>query len=155
MSVGIHLLTVLALKRDEPLTSEFLAGSVNTNPVVIRRLLGSLREAGIVDSRTGVGGGWTLQVDPDRITLLDILHAVEPHEEPFGLHHSTPNPECPCGQHIVSVLCETYQEVRDAKDRVLKGITVADITRKILARFDRDPVAAAAMAGPGCPGGAD
>ncbi|QEH37419.1 Putative HTH-type transcriptional regulator YwnA [Aquisphaera giovannonii] len=149
MSVGIHILTVLALKRDEPSTSEFLAQSVNTNPVVIRRLLGTLREAGIVDSRTGVGGGWTLRVEPERITLLDILHALEPREEPFGLHHSKPNPECPCGQHIVSVLCETYEEVRDAKARVLKGITVADITRKILDRIEKDP-AASAIASAGC-----
>src|SRR4051812_25204406 len=54
LSVGIHALTIFALKPGEPLTSEFLACSVNTNPVVIRRLLGSLREAGIVESRTGV-----------------------------------------------------------------------------------------------------
>src|SRR4051812_7572515 len=90
LSVGIHTLTVFALKPGEPLTSEFLACSVNTNPVVIRRLLGSLREAGIVESRTGVGGGWSLRVDPGRITLLDILRAVEPQNEIFALHRSEP-----------------------------------------------------------------
>jgi DNA-binding IscR family transcriptional regulator len=100
LSVGIHILTIFALKPDEPLTSDFIACSVNTNPVVIRRLLGSLRAAGIVDSKTGVGGGWSLLVDPERITLLDILRAVEPHNEIFALHRTDPNPECPCGLHI-------------------------------------------------------
>src|SRR5947209_16597533 len=81
LSVGIHMLTIFALKPGEPLTSEFIACSVNTNPVVVRRLLGSLRTAGLVESRTGVGGGWSLRVDPERITLLDILRAVEPRDE--------------------------------------------------------------------------
>src|SRR3954449_8656854 len=93
LSVGIHMLTIFALKPGEALTSEFIACSVNTNPVVIRRLLGSLRDAGIVDSKTGVGGGWSLLVDPERLTLLDILRAVEPQNEIFALHRSEPNPE--------------------------------------------------------------
>src|SRR3954462_12787406 len=97
LSVGIRILTIFALQPGEPLTSEFIACSVNTNPVVIRRLLGSLREAGIVESRTGVGGGWSLLVDPERITLLDILRAVEPQSDIFPLHRAEPNPECPCG----------------------------------------------------------
>src|SRR3954452_15669765 len=110
LSVGIHVLTIFALKRGEPLTSEFLACSVNTNPVVVRRLLGSLRAAGLVESRTGVGGGWSLRGDPERIPLLDILRAVEPHDEPFALHHSEPNPECPCGLHIRGVLTDVYDK---------------------------------------------
>src|SRR3954452_4346845 len=103
LSVGIHMLTIFALKRGDGLTSEFIAGSVNTNPVVIRRLLGSLRDAGLVESKTGVGGGWSLLVDPERISLLDILRAVEPHNELFALHRSEPNHECPCGLYIQEV----------------------------------------------------
>src|SRR5258708_23763448 len=129
--VGIDVLTSFGLKPDEPLTSEFIACSVNTNPVVIRRLLGSLRAAGIVDSKTGVGGGWSLLIDPERITLLDILRAVEPQDEIFALHRSEPNPECPCGLHIQSVLGEVYDKVQDGMARQLEGITVACITGKI------------------------
>src|SRR5271169_2324333 len=88
LSVGIHILTIFALKPGEPLTSEFISCSVNTNPVVIRRLLGTLREAGLVESRTGVGGGWSLLREPEQITLLDILRAVEPQNEIFALHRS-------------------------------------------------------------------
>src|SRR3954447_21794708 len=136
LSVGIHILTIFALKPGEPLTSEFIASSVNTNPVVIRRLLGSLRVAGIVESRTGVGGGWTLLVDPERITLLDILRAVEPQDELFALHRSEPNPERPCGLHIPGVLTEVYDKVREGMTRQLAGVTIACITGKIRCRME-------------------
>ncbi|HEU5119232.1 MAG TPA: Rrf2 family transcriptional regulator [Isosphaeraceae bacterium] len=136
LSVGIHVLTIFALKPDEPLTSEFLACSVNTNPVVIRRLLGCLRESGIVESKTGVGGGWLLKVDPERITLLDILRSVEPQDEVFALHRSEPNPDCPCGLHIQSVLTEVYDKVREGMIRQLAGISIACISGKIRSRME-------------------
>jgi Rrf2 family protein len=135
LSVGIHIMTIFALKPGEGLTSEFIACSVNTNPVVIRRLLGSLREAGIVDSKTGSGGGWSLLMDPAQITLLDILRAVEPQNEIFALHRSEPNPECPCGQHIVSVLGEVYDKVQEGMTRQLDSISIACITGKIRERM--------------------
>ena len=62
LTVGVHILTVLAMTPDQAQTSEYIAGSVDTNPVVIRRLLGGLREAGIVESQGGIGGGWRLKV---------------------------------------------------------------------------------------------
>jgi len=136
LSVGIHIMTIFALKPDEPLTSEFIACSVNTNPVVIRRLLGSLREAGIVESKTGVGGGWSLLVAPERITLLDILRAVEPRSEIFALHHSEPNPECPCGLHIQDVLTEAYSKIQAGMTRQLADITIACIAGKIMSRME-------------------
>jgi Rrf2 family protein len=129
------MMTIFALKPDEPLTSEFIACSVNTNAVVIRRLLGSLREAGIVESKTGVGGGWSLRVDPERITLLDILRAVEPHNEIFALHRSEPNHDCPCGLHIQGVLTEAYDKIQEGMTRQLADITIACIARKILSRM--------------------
>jgi Rrf2 family protein len=148
LSVGIHILTIFALKSGEALTSEFIACSVNTNAVVIRRLLGLLRAAGIVDSKSGVGGGWSLLVDPEQITLLDILRAVEPQSELFALHRSEPNPECPCGLHIQSVLTDVYDKVQDGMTRQLAGITVACITSKIRARMDAAEPTVPAAAGP-------
>jgi Rrf2 family protein len=136
LSVGIHIMTIFGLKPNEPLTSEFIAASVNTNPVVIRRLLGSLREAGIVESKTGVGGGWSLLKDPAKITLLDILRAVEPQGEIFALHRSEPNPECPCGEHIQSILTDVYDRVRDGVSRQLEEITIACIAGKIMERIE-------------------
>ncbi|MDR3638143.1 MAG: Rrf2 family transcriptional regulator [Isosphaeraceae bacterium] len=136
LSVGIHMMTIFALKPGESLTSEFIASSVNTNPVVIRRLLGSLRAAGIVDSKPGVGGGWSLLIDPARLTLLDILRAVEPQNEMFALHRSEPNPECPCGLHIQGVLTEVYDKVQDGMTRQLADTTIACITGKIRERLE-------------------
>ena len=136
LSVGIHIATIFALKPGEALTSEFIGCSVNTNPVVIRRLLGLLRDAGIVESRIGSGGGWWLLVDPERLTLLDILRAVEPQNEIFALHRSEPNPECPCGLHIQSVLTEVYDKVQQGMTAQLAGVTIACIAAKIMERID-------------------
>jgi hypothetical protein len=84
----------LAQRRgQELLTSDQVAASVNTNPVVIRRSLGDLRRAGLVDVRHGAGAGWSLARAPQEITLLDVYDAVE--QEPlFGMHHTEPNLEC-------------------------------------------------------------
>ena len=131
LSVGIHILTVLALYPDEPLTSEEIGGSVNTNPVVIRRLLGAFREAGYVESKTGVGGGWVLLADPRRITFLDVLRAVEPQNEMFALHRSTPNPECPVGHNICNVLREVYAELHEGVAKQLARSTIASVVSKI------------------------
>lgn len=136
LSVGIHIMTIFALKPGESLTSEFIACSVNTNPVVIRRLLGSLRAGGLVESRTGVGGGWSLLIDPEQITLLDILRAVEPQSEIFALHRSDPNPECPCGLHIQGVLAEVYGKIQEGMTRQLADITIACIAGKISSRME-------------------
>jgi Rrf2 family protein len=127
LSVGIHILTGLALHRGEALTSEQIAGSVNTNPVVIRRLLGLFREAGFVESKPGVGGGWMLVVDPKRITLLDVLRTVEPRNETFALHRSEPNHECPVGCNIQDVLTEIYAEVQEGMAKRLARSSIATV----------------------------
>ena len=127
LSVGIHILTVLALHRGEPLTSEQLACSVNTNPVVIRRLLGRFRKAGFVASKAGVRGGWVLVVVPEQINLWDVLRTVEPRCETFALHKSPPNPQCPVGCNIQDVLSEIYDEVRDGMSGTLARSSIASV----------------------------
>ena len=145
LSVGTHILAVFALKAGQSLTSEYVACSVNTNPVVVRRLLGLLRAAGIVGSKTGVSGGWSLLVPPERITLLDILRAVEPQSDIFALHRTQPNPECPCGLHITGVLTEVYDQVQASMTDQLAGYTVACITNKIRMRLDEATLTALAL----------
>jgi len=121
------MLTVLALHRGEALASRCIAMSVNTNPVVIRRLLGLFREAGLVESKTGVGGGWELVADPKRITLLDVLRVVEPKNEAFALHRSEPNPKCPVGCNIQDVLVDIYGDVEQAMAERLARSTIASV----------------------------
>jgi Rrf2 family protein len=135
LSVCIHILTIFALRRGEGLTSEEIASSVNTNPVVIRRLLGSLRDAGLVESKTGVGGGWSLVADPEQTTLLDILRAVEPNHSLFALHRSEPSHDCPCGLYIQEVLTDVYGHVQEGMARQLANVTIACIAGKIERRW--------------------
>jgi Rrf2 family protein len=131
LSVGVHILAALAYMDGEPMTSEHLGESVNTNPVVIRRLLGLFREAGYVESKNGVGGGWLLVADPRRITLLDVLQTVEPQNEMFALHRCVPNQECPIGCNIVEVLSEIYEDVRKGMVERLARSTIASIVGKL------------------------
>jgi Rrf2 family protein len=135
LSVGVHILTLLALKPDEPVTSACIAGSVNTNPVVIRRLLGLFREAGFVESKNGVGGGWVLVTDPKQITLIDVLRAVEPQNELFALHRCEPNQECPVGYCIQGVLTDVYDEVQEGMARHLARSTIASLVKTLEERM--------------------
>src|SRR5215467_5262022 len=101
----------LAQERGQELmTSEQVAASVNTNPVIIRRSLGDLRRAGLVDVRRGAGAGWSLARDPGAITLLDVYDAVE-HEPLFAMHRSEPNLQCPVGYGIRPVLGQVYGNI--------------------------------------------
>ena len=97
-STAVHILALLALESDRPLTSEYVASSVNTNPVVIRRLLRKLADAGLVASTPGSTGGSRLARDSRRITLQDVFSAVESGEL-FGEHSQQPNAKCPVGKH--------------------------------------------------------
>jgi Rrf2 family protein len=131
-TVAIHVLTLLAhgAEGDEPLTSEYIAGSVSTNPVVIRRILALLRKARLVRSRSGPGGGWQLVVQPRAITLRDVFRAVEA-EALFPLHASTPNPRCPVGRTIQAALRAPYDEARLAVERNLERTTIADLLQEV------------------------
>ncbi|MFE9884234.1 Rrf2 family transcriptional regulator [Streptomyces scopuliridis] len=135
LTIAAHALTWIELHRrqgHEIATSEQIAGSVNTNPVVIRRLLGELREAGIVESRRGAGAGWTLARGLDVITLLDVYDAVEP-SPLFAMHRAEPNLDCPVGFGIRP----TMQSVYDGIDVVLRDelarTTLADVLQNVLA----------------------
>lgn len=129
-TVAIHILTLLAYCEPSPLTSEFIAGSVNTNPVVIRRLLGTLREAGLVTSQSGPGGGWRLLRDAKKISLRDIYSAMEG-ASLFPLHAATPNPLCPVGKTIQSMLAVQFNSAREAMERHLGRTTIAALVEMV------------------------
>lgn len=131
-TVAIHILTLLAQRTDVPVTSEYIAGSVNTNPVVIRRVLGSLRRARLVASQGGNGGGWRLVGDPAAITLADVYAAVE-EENLFPLHHRPPNANCPVGRHIQDALSRRFNAASRAMKDELARTTIADMLREVLA----------------------
>ena len=135
-AVAVHVCAVLTLRRDDPpATSDWIAKSVNTNPVVVRRLLSALGKAGLVQSQRGISGGSTLARDPAAITLLEISRAVDADEGP-PLPQQEPNPACPVGANIRPILTDILGRAEAARERELHGITLADIAAAIRARQD-------------------
>jgi Rrf2 family protein len=132
-TIALHILTLLASMRDEAITSEFIAGSVNTNPVVIRRLLGLLRRARFVSSQSGKGGGWLLTRDPEAISLLAVRRAVN-EGSPFTMHNQPPNPACPVGRHIQTSLSGVYGKVEQVMDAELAKTSVQDLVDSVRTR---------------------
>jgi Rrf2 family protein len=130
MAVAVHVLAYLAWRRDEPVTSERMAGSVNTNAVVVRRIMGSLRNAGLVSVQPGVGGGAQLAREPRDITLLDVYRAVQEKEELFALH-SEPCRHCDIGSNIRQVLQGVFCRAHVAMQGVLADVTIADVFEQI------------------------
>lgn len=124
-ATAVHILTLLAWERDDALTSDYIAGSVNTNPVVIRRLLRMLANAGLVTSVRGTSGGTRLMKDPETITLYDVFSAVEDDKLIEG-HAQQPNPDCPVGSRIVRVLASRIDAATSAFFDSLRETTIAD-----------------------------
>ena len=125
-SIAVHVLAVLAKYGDERVKSDMLAESVNTNAVVIRRLLCSLNQANLVVSQTGGGGGTMLAKKPPTISLLEIYRAVSP-VEIFALHRQKPNPNCPVGKNIEAVLSRLQAEIGEVVEEKLGRQTLQDI----------------------------
>lgn len=119
LTIAAHALAWIGLYQrqgNEVATSEQIAGSVNTNPVVIRRLLGDLRRAGLVESRRGAGAGWSLARELDAMTLLDVYEAVEPGPL-FAMHRAQPDPECVVGSGIQPALQGIYEGIEETLRR--------------------------------------
>ncbi|MEV4905719.1 Rrf2 family transcriptional regulator [Streptomyces albidoflavus] len=141
MSLAVHVLTWLAFDRrgtpKENATSQQIATSVNTNPVVIRRCLGQLRDAGLVTVSHGRNGGWQLARSAASITLRDVYRAI-PDEPLFGMHASDPDAACYVGYGIQPVLTGVYDRATKALTDSFAQTTVADVLRDTLKLFPFD-----------------
>lgn len=128
-SMAVHAMTVLAHRpRDGgPMTSAEMADSINTNPVIVRRLLAALGQAGLVETRPGNGGGAWLARDASRITLDEVHRAVEP--DGLIAMHDDPNSDCPVGGAIGAVLSKAIQRAEAALHAALEGITLAEMVQ--------------------------
>jgi DNA-binding IscR family transcriptional regulator len=134
-TVAVHILSLITIENSAHCTSEWIAGSVNTNPVVIRRVMGKLKNAGFIEVRRGIGG-ITLLKPLDELTLLDIYRAVEVVEEgELFQFHDNPNPNCPVGCNIQDVLEIILISAQEAMESVLERVTMKDVvtvlTKKI------------------------
>ncbi|GHH12384.1 Rrf2 family transcriptional regulator [Streptomyces rubradiris] len=135
LTIAAHALAWIGLYQrhgHEVATSEQIATSANTNPVVIRRLLGELRRAGLVESRRGVGAGWSLAREPSSMTLLDVYEAVEPGPL-FAMHRATPDQGCVVGRAIQPTMRSIYEGIEETLRRELARVTLEDVIRDVLA----------------------
>jgi len=130
-AVAIHILSLLELNKDGVSTSEYISGSVNTNPVVIRRIMSMLSKAGLANVRPGVAGA-KLARDVSEITLLDVYRAVNVVEEDglFSVHEK-PNPECPVGRNIQASIEPIFTTAQKAMEDSLAKVTLQDIVEDI------------------------
>ena len=124
--VAVHVVTLLAHEEGKALTSDYIAGSVNTNPVVIRRILSHLSKAGLISTTEGAGGGTALARAPGKITLAQILEAVEQGEF-FVLPRNDPNPLCPVGRCVQTILGQYLDEFKEVMEKAMNRVSVADI----------------------------
>lgn len=129
-TVALHILTALALLDGDWVTSHTIAVSVNTNPVVIRRLLSVLSKGKLVKAQGGPGGGWRLTRAAKRITMCDVYRAVEG-TVLFPLHGRTPNPFCVVGRGIRPVLSAHFEAAQVALEKDLVKTTIADLLHEV------------------------
>lgn len=127
-TIAIHVLACInTFKDNSKVTSEFLSGSVNVNPVVIRRLLQQLKGAGIVNVTRGSGGA-EIAKPLSQITMLDVYKAVDSVENGQLFHfHENPNQDCPVGRNIHTVLDSKLAQIQQAMENEMKGITIQEI----------------------------
>lgn len=129
-TIAIHVFACIDVFKDNyKLTSEFLADSVNVNPVVIRRIFQQLKAAGLITVARGSGGA-SIAKPLDEITFLDVYNAVECVESGELFHfHENPNPNCPVGKNIHNALDEKLLRVQNAMEAEMQKITIADVVK--------------------------
>ena len=131
-TIAIHMMACMEVFKEEyKVTSDFLAASIHVNPVVIRRILSQLKDAGLIEVKRGTGGA-ALARPLEQITFFDVYRAVECVGENALFHfHENPNPACPVGKNIHHILDDKLLRVQTAMERELESITLADVIRDL------------------------
>jgi Rrf2 family protein len=133
--MAVHVLALLAYKEGDRVTSAFLAGSINTNPVIVRRLLLALQRARLVDTCKGAGAGSRLNFSPKRINMGQIYRAVEA-SEAFTPARRKPNADCPVGHCMTRELEKIFSSAQNALEHDLEKTTLADVIGAVKACGD-------------------
>lgn len=126
LAVAAHIVSLLASQRDKVVTSRYIASSVNTNPVFIRRILAALTRAGIVESEAGKMGGSKLVKCPEEITLWDLSVALG-EEHLFAVHRNPVNPKCPVSCRMKEALGKAFAGAEKAAKAQLQRISVKEL----------------------------
>lgn len=130
-AISMHILTLLAKANGERLTSDFIAGSININPVLVRKEISNLRKKGLVLSQEGKHGGSVLAKPARQIRLSEVFLATR-QGALLGKAQNAPNPDCPVGKQINRHLDAVYEQAETILVQQLADSTLADFSR----RFD-------------------
>ncbi len=131
-TVALHIFTCVDTFKDEhKVTSDFLAASINTNPVIIRKILTQLKKAGLITVARGTGGIEVTRELSD-ITFYDVYQAIEPLEDGnLFRFHENPSPKCPVGRNIHALLDDKLKSIQDAMEEEMKKYTIKDLSTGI------------------------
>lgn len=127
LSRMLHVLLHLA-RRDDPMTSEAIGRMLGTNPVVVRRTMAGLRDAGYVRSEKGHGGGWAIAADLERVSLLDIHRAVGG-PRVFAIGNEHPNPDCAVEKVVNEALEDALRDAEALLVARLGAVSLAELAR--------------------------
>ncbi|MEI0602675.1 Rrf2 family transcriptional regulator [Brachyspira alvinipulli] len=130
-TIAVHTLLCILEFKDDKITSNFISGSVNVNPVIIRNILLQLQKADIITVKRGTGG-ISLNRKPENITLLDIFNAVESLDDnKLFSFHENPNKKCPIGSKINDILQPKLDSVQNAMEKELQKTSLRDIFKNL------------------------
>lgn len=129
-AVSIHILAYLAYRAGNPVSSAEIARSVDTNAVVIRRLLSALSKSRLVVAQKGATGGFSLANTSEAISLLDIYRAVHP-QSSIAHRSFTPNQLCPVGAQIEAIIANVSAKAQASMEAELGRTTLAGISQQV------------------------
>lgn len=132
-TIAIHLLVATEyFRKTRRVTSQFLAGSIGSNPVIVRNIMNQLRHAGLIEVKRGPGG-ITLTRPLSQITFLDVYNAVETNSaDKLFRFHENPNPKCPVGGHIHEALDKDLHVIQDSFKAELANKNVGEVMQSVL-----------------------
>ena len=138
-TIALHVFSCVDVFKDtRRVTSDFLAGSINTNPVIIRKILTQLKNAGLITVARGTGG-IELTRSMSEITFYDVYEAIEAVEngDLFRFHES-PNPECPVGRNVHALLDGKLKAIQNAMEDEMRRYTLLDLHSGMAALLEEE-----------------
>ncbi|HTD40839.1 MAG TPA: Rrf2 family transcriptional regulator [Mucilaginibacter sp.] len=127
--IAVHILTLLSKAGDELLSSDYMAGSININPALARKEISNLRNLGLITSKEGKSGGYSLGKSAKQITLADVYLAIK-NQPVLGVAKNTPNPDCPVGKQINKNIDQLYADLDKTLLKKLGSISIEDFSNQ-------------------------
>lgn len=126
-AISVHILSLLSLSETEWLSSDIIAGSMNTNPALVRKELAGLREAGLIEGKEGKNGGSKLARPANSILMSDIFEIIKD-KHVFGFSPNLPNPDCVVGANINTALDKLFNDIDKSIHDRLARLTLAEFS---------------------------